>query len=102
LSGGLEEVWRSLEMIPFLDLDQTVDYALRLGKSTTIGRVGFFLAQHRELMMVDDDHLSRLRKHRPRSPKYLTGKPTSGGRLVSEWNLVVPETVLRRAWEEPA
>jgi hypothetical protein len=30
LSGGWEEVWRSLETIPFLDLDQVVQYALLL------------------------------------------------------------------------
>jgi predicted transcriptional regulator of viral defense system len=102
LSGGWEEIWRSLETIPYLDLDQVVEYALRLRKSTTIARVGFYLAQHREPLMVEENHIQRLRRHRPSSPKYLTSKPTPPGRLVAEWNLIVPEAVLTKSWEEPA
>ncbi len=102
LSGGWEEIWRSLESIPYLDLDRVVEYALELRKNTTVARVGFYLEQHRELLMVTDSHLNQLREHRPRNPKYLASKPTADGRLVSEWNLIVPAAVLARAWEEPA
>ena len=102
LSGGWEEIWRSLETIPYLDPDRVIHYALLLKKSTTIARVGFYLAQHREPLMVEEDHLKRLREHRPRSPKYLTSDPAKSGRLVPEWNLIVPESVLQKSWEEPA
>jgi predicted transcriptional regulator of viral defense system len=101
LSGGWEEIWRSLETIPYLDLDRLIQYALLLKKSTTIARVGFYIAQHREQLMVEKDHLRRLREHRPRSPKYLTSDPATSGRLVPEWNLIVPESVLKKSWEEP-
>ena len=50
LSGGWEEVWRSLETIPYLDLDRVVEYALLLGNSATVARVGFFLSQHRDAL----------------------------------------------------
>jgi hypothetical protein len=88
-------------MIPYLDLDRLIQYALLLKKSTTIARVGFYLMQHRDLLMVEEEYLKRLRAHRPSSPKYLTSDPAISGRLVPEWNLIVPESVIKKSWEEP-
>ena len=99
--GGWEEIWRSLEMIEFFDLDAVVDYALKLDTSLTIARLGFFLQQHREALMVEDCHLDTLRPHAPAQPLYLDSTRESG-RLVSEWNLVVPKRVLERSWGEVA
>ena len=100
-AGGWEEIWRSLEMVEFFDLDAVVTYALKLGSALTVARVGFFLEQHRDSLMADDEHLEKLRKHRPRQPRYLDARRESG-KLVSAWNLVVPERVIGRAWAEVA
>ncbi len=102
LSGGWEEVWRSLETIPYLYLDRVVEYALLLGNSTTAARVVFFLSQHRETLSAEDSLLARLRERRPRNPKYLTNDEPRSGRLVAEWNLVAPERIIKKGWEEPA
>ena len=101
LSGGWEEVWRSLESVEFFDLDRMVEYALLLSNATTVARVGFFLEQHRDVLMVNEAHLARLRHHRPRRPHYLD-RARRGGRLVTEWNLVVPTDVMERSWAEVA
>jgi predicted transcriptional regulator of viral defense system len=100
-AGGWEEVWRSLEMVEFFDLDAVISFAIRLGSALTIARVGFFLEQHREALMVEDAHLDRLRQHRPRQPRYFDAsrKP---GTLVASWNLIVPGDVLGRTWAEVA
>ena len=45
LSGSWEEIWRSLESIQFLDLEQVLRYTELLGNATTAARVGFFLEQ---------------------------------------------------------
>jgi predicted transcriptional regulator of viral defense system len=97
--GGWEEIWRSLESVEFFDLDAVVTYAVKLGSALTVARVGFFLEQHREPLMVEEHHLEALRTHAPRQPTYLDRRRQSG-RLVSRWNLVVPERVLSRAWGE--
>lgn len=102
LAGGWEEAWRSLEMVEYFDLEQVVAYALLLGNATTTATVGLFLEQHREALMVDEKVLKRLRSRRPRQPHYLERKKKEPSRLVAAWNLVVPERVLARAWEEPA
>ncbi len=98
LSGSWEEIWRSLESVGFFDLDKVVEYALLLGNATTGAKVGFFLEQHREPLMVEDRHLKALHDMCPRQPHYWDRSRRKSGRLVSEWNLVVPREVLERAW----
>lgn len=100
LAGGWEETWHSMESIEFFNLDKVVEYTLFLGNSTTISKVGFFLAEHRETLMVEDDVLNLLKSHRPRQPHYL--KRGAPGRLISAWNLVVPDNLLAPNWEETA
>ncbi|RLF91823.1 transcriptional regulator [Thermococci archaeon] len=100
LGGGWEEIWRSLEMVEFFDLDVVVEYTLLLENATTAAKVGFFLEQHRDRLMVEERHLVALRAHRPRSPHYMVRTPRESGRLVQEWNLVVPVEILERHWEE--
>ncbi len=101
LGGGWEEVWRSLEMVEFFDLDAVVAYARKLGSALTTARVGFFLEQHRDSLFVEEHHLKPLRECAPRQPRYLDRKRETG-RLVKPWNLVVPERVLNRTWAELA
>jgi predicted transcriptional regulator of viral defense system len=100
LSGSWEEIWRSLESVEFFDLDKVVEYALLLGNATTGAKVGFFLEQHREPLMVEDRHLKALYDMRPRQPHYWTVPSGHPVVFVSEWNLVVPREVLERAWGE--
>lgn len=100
LSGGWEEIWRSLESVEFFDLDKVVGYALLLGNATTVAKVGFFLEQHREPLMVEEKHLKPLHDLLPKQPHYLNRDKRNSGRLVSEWNLVVPLEVLERRWME--
>jgi predicted transcriptional regulator of viral defense system len=97
--GGWEEAWRSLESVEFFDLDAVVACAVKLGSALTVARVGFFLAQHREVLMVDDGHYAQLRAHAPAQPRYLDRR-REPGKLISPWNLVVPERVLQRSWAE--
>lgn len=102
LGGGWEEAWRSLESVEFFDLDVVVAYALLLGNATTSATVGYFLEQHRNALMVEDAHLEPLLANRPKQPHYLKRSGRNGGRLVTKWNLIVPDYVAERTWEEPA
>ncbi|MCX5868285.1 MAG: hypothetical protein NT009_12580 [Proteobacteria bacterium] len=97
--GGWEEIWRSLESVEFFDLDAVIEYARKLGSAVACARIGFFLEQHRERLMVEDAHLNRLREFAPRGPRYLDSSRRPG-KLVPGWNLVVPDQVLNRLWEE--
>ena len=102
LGGGVEEVWRSLAAVEYFDLEAVTEYALLLGNATTVAKVGLFLEAYRERLMVSDAHLTCLRRYRPRQPHYFENRDSGKARLVAEWNLVVPESVMERAWEEPS
>ena len=99
-SGGWEEVWRSLESVEFFDLDKIVEYVLLLGNATAASKVGFYLDQHREALMVHESHLVALRSQRPRQPHYVDRSKSGDGSFVSEWNLVVPTELIERPWAE--
>jgi predicted transcriptional regulator of viral defense system len=98
--GGWEEIWRSLESVEFFDLDAVIEYAFKLSSAVTVAKVGFYLEQHREALMVEDQHLDRLCERAPRRPMYLERGKRESGKLLSRWNLVVPERVLNRRWAE--
>jgi len=100
LGGGWEEIWRSLESVEYLDVDQVIEHTLLLGNATTAAKVGFFLDQHRDALMVDEKHLRRLRKHLPKQPHYLERGKRESGDLVASWRLIVPRQILERSWQE--
>ena len=100
LSGSWEEIWRSLESVEFFDIDKIVEYLLLLKNATTAAKVGFFLEQHRESLMVEERHLKEIRNLRPRQPHYLDRVKRESGRLIAEWNLVAPTELIERSWGE--
>ena len=100
LAGGWEEIWRSYEAVPYLDLEQVLNYALLLGNATTIAKVGYFLEGEQDRWMVGENHLALFRAHRPTHPHYIDRQRRETGRFVKEWNLVIPEHIVDRTWEE--
>ena len=100
LSGGWEEIWRSLESVEFFDVDQVIAYTRLLGNATTAAKVGFFLEQQREPLMVEAAHLDALRELCPRQPHYLTRGQPKGCRWIKDWNLMIPAEILERSWGE--
>ena len=105
LSGGWEESWRSLASVEFFDLDRVVEYTIMLDGATIAAKVGLFLSQHREKLMVEESHLDALRKRKPRAPHYLVPNrrgENRDGKFISEWNLIVPRDLAERTWEQVA
>jgi predicted transcriptional regulator of viral defense system len=98
LAGGWEEVWRSLEGLRMVEAEELLAYIDRLGNATTSALVGFFLEQHREGLNVNEETLMALETMRPRGKQYLDR--AEGGRLAKRWNLIVPEFLWERRWEE--
>lgn len=69
--GGWEEIWRSLEMIDRIKINQVAEYALLLNNATTVAKVGFYLSQRQKELNVSSDVLLELGKHCPRSSHLL-------------------------------
>ena len=100
LGGGWEEIWRSLESVEYFDLDLVVEYVRLLDNATTAAKVGYYLQQHAGSLMVEERYLKPLRELCPKQPHYL--QRGRSGKLVNDWNLVVPTSLVERAWEEIA
>jgi predicted transcriptional regulator of viral defense system len=99
VAGGIEEVWRSLDSVSYLRMDLLINYALLLDNATTIAKVGFYLNKHKDRLSISDSKLQLLREHKPKKPQYMF-RTKREGKLVADWNLIVPESVLERTWEE--
>jgi predicted transcriptional regulator of viral defense system len=100
LAGGIEEVWRSLAGISYLKMDEIIKYLILLDNATTTAKVGFYLEQQQDRLMVSEQKLEQLAERKPKSPRYMF-RTKREGKLVLRWNLIVPESVLTRSWEEP-
>lgn len=97
--GGWEEVWRSLDSIEFFDLNGVIEYVRKLDKAFTAAKVGYYIAENRERLFAEEKHLDQFAELIPSQPAYLDAK-LGPGKLVKRWNLIVPETILKRSWEE--
>ncbi len=100
LCGGFEEVWRSLEMVEYLDTENLLKYLKALGNSTTNAKVGFFLQRHPSSIGNDQTFLNKLRGMIPASVHYFDRSRLGRVRLAREWNLAVPEYMWNEGWEE--
>jgi len=100
LTGSWEEIWRSLKSIEFFDLDIVLQYTTLLNNATTAAKVGFFLEQNRESLMVEDKYLKKLMKLRPKKPHYLNRNDQKDGKLIKKWNLIIPYEILQERWGE--
>jgi predicted transcriptional regulator of viral defense system len=98
--GGIEEVWRSFETISYLHINRVLSYVAMLDNSITAAKVGFFLEMNKEHFNVSKKDLEFLRDRRPLHNSYMFRSQRTG-KLVRNWNLIVPAKVLERSWEEP-
>ncbi|MFW6114507.1 MAG: type IV toxin-antitoxin system AbiEi family antitoxin domain-containing protein [bacterium] len=99
LAGGWEEAWRSLELVEYFDIDAVIKYVLALGNATTVAKVGYFLEEHRQKLMVEPKHFKKLERARPKQPCYLQSK-SADNVFARRWNLIVPRWLAERHWEE--
>lgn len=101
LSGGWEEVVRSISNMAVLDVNVVIKYCLLLNNRILAAKVGFFLEQRQGAFSVNNDVLQLLMEKKPLTPQSLVAHERGGGQLVKKWNLILPLHVLKKSWEEP-
>jgi len=89
LSGGLEEVARSLAGLPYVDATGVLAYLKVLGSPTAAARTGWLLEQRAEEWYVSPDDLGEMRAMLGRGPYYLT-RGNEAGQWVPSWRLYLP------------
>lgn len=98
-SGGFEEMYRSLEKLPYLQFDTLVKYLDLRRKKKLYAVAGFFLEQHREEFHVEESLLRQLESTKPSTPDYWD-RAKKESAFAKRWNLVVPKAAMHREWEE--
>jgi predicted transcriptional regulator of viral defense system len=97
--GGFEEMYRSLEKLPYLQFDNLAKYLELRRKKKLYAVVGFFLEQHRQEFHVEESFLQHLERTKPSTPDYWDRSKNESA-FAKRWNLVVPKAAMLRAWEE--
>lgn len=100
LGEGWEEIYRSLEMIPRLKINDIINYALLLDNATTVAKVGFYLSLRQKEWEIKPAQLKKLQQHCPVSPHYIDKQARKNGQLISDWNIIVPKSIIEQSWQE--
>ncbi len=90
-SGGVDELDRSLAMLPSFDFDVALEYLRLLRMPWLYARLGFLLDRHAEKLFFKGKSRDAFLRRLPRGVAYLDRK-RPGNRWVPTWNLMVPET----------
>lgn len=103
LAGGWEEVIRSLDHIVTFDAQKLIDYVLLLNKASLVAKIGYFLEQFPKHLSVAKEYLDQLLPYIPKNPYYMEPslKGKGQGEYIAKWQLIVPNYIIKRAWEEP-
>ncbi len=101
LSGGWEEIVRSISKMVVLDIDEVIRYCLLLNNKTLTAKVGFFLEQRQGAFSVSENKLKPLLTFLPEKPQYISDTQQGSCKLVKKWNLMIPSSVINQSWEEP-
>jgi predicted transcriptional regulator of viral defense system len=100
LAGNWEEVWRSIEMINHLNIDQVIEYVYLMEYSSLAAKVGFFLEHYRNKLKIENYQFQKLKRMKPIQPVYLDRKIKKQSKLIKQWNLMVPLEILEQRWDE--
>lgn len=101
LSGGWEEVIRSISNLAVLNIDHAIQYTLKLDSAILNAKVGYFLEQREDAFAPTEIQISKLLKQRPTAPRYVTRKLAEPCHLITKWNIMLPTSVIEKHWEEP-
>lgn len=101
LSGGWEEICRSINSIAVLNISKVIDYCLKFKSARLAAKVGFFLERRKGVFAATDVQLEPLHAAKPKSLEYLSKRKVKDNLLIKKWNLIVPKDILNQSWEEP-
>lgn len=93
-AGGWEEIARSIDGVPYVDLEELISYVELLDNGTTAAKVGFLLESKSKEWFVEEADIRRLAALAPSNPRYADqNRPSS---FVSRWNLMVPDELIHQ------
>jgi predicted transcriptional regulator of viral defense system len=91
-SGGSDELDRCLAMFPSFNFELALTYLRLLRQPWLYARLGYLLDRHGERLLFSRRWRDAFLRKLPRGTAYLE-KKRPGGRWISTWNLMVPESL---------
>lgn len=94
LAGGFEETFKSLSSVTNVNFDRLYQYVKKEQKKVLFHKLGFFLSlkQIREAWDINDEKLDKIKQNLS-SKIYYFEASKGKGKLVKEWNLIVPSNI---------
>ncbi|MCL5318354.1 MAG: hypothetical protein M1503_08895 [Thaumarchaeota archaeon] len=94
LAGGFEEAYKSLTSFPSINTNKIYQYLEKIGRKSLFYRAGFFLSleEVRDRWHVSEDFLEKMRSRVGKKTYYFAAKK-GRGKLVKDWNLIVPDNI---------
>lgn len=94
LAGGLEEALKGFASFPAVDKEKLLSYVTLSGKKSLARKLGFLLSMEelRRAWGVNHDLLSKLQRGMTDKVYYFAARKEEG-KLVKEWNLIVPKNL---------
>jgi hypothetical protein len=99
ITGGAEEVRKSLDLVRYLDPAKIADYVELLDNRSIASVSGWWLEKRRGALGVTDDVLARRRARLPRSKHYALGAEPGRAVLVEPWRVLPPPQAVDAAFE---
>lgn len=99
ISGGVDEVMQSLDLVQYLDPGKVVDYAVLLGNRTLAAIAGWWLERRRTVVEVPEKLLARLHALLPRSKHYCLGAKPGDAVLNEHWRVLLPKRIAASTFE---
>ena len=92
LAGGFEELYKGVLSMKNVSFRKLYEYANAANKKVLFHKLGFLLSlpRIRQAWSVDDDGLRKIRENLSSKIFYFK-TPKGQGRLIREWNLIVPK-----------
>ncbi|MFH1415198.1 MAG: hypothetical protein ABIH89_03830 [Elusimicrobiota bacterium] len=94
-SGGFEHIYKSFEGVSYFNWEKLENCLNKFRSPILNARVGFFLELFEKKWKIPNEVISKIRNKIPKNPDYFLGRDDKNGKLIKEWNIIVPENILR-------
>jgi len=93
--GGLEELLRCIEMIPFLDHLKLIEYLSCYNKTILFQKTGYILEHFKNMLKLPDDFFAFCRKHSAKNNRYFQYNVRDKSYALNEtWALYAPRDLM--------
>lgn len=99
--GGLEELLKGLEMIPFVSSEKILRYLSLYHKAILYQRTGYILEHFKETLKLDADFFEECQRKKGKSIRYFSDSlPREDMVYNSAWGLMAPKSLLSISGQE--